>query len=250
MRSPFGTNVNIGVATDLPGLGFLTPGSNQRTGFDIELADWLGLHVNPQFDPNFVDLTIDKRSEALSAGRVQLIIEVFSITDDRRKAIGFAGPYLITRQGIMVRTGDNSIRTVEDLAGKTVCVPSGSTSLNRLRDGPLKGRNLITDERGFTDCVKRLRAGSVDAVSTDQLILHGVATTDPTHLSVSDVTFGEQERYGIGLRHGDAAACKMLTAKVREFIVDGYWGRFFAENFPGLNPSDYKPDPYGLDTCE
>jgi glutamate transport system substrate-binding protein len=87
-------------------------------------------------------------------------------------------------------------------------------------------------------------------VSTDQLILYGVATTDQVHLAVSGVTFGEQERYGIGIRHGDEAACMMLTAKIREFIVDGYWGRFFTQNFPGLNPNDYKPDPYSLDACE
>lgn len=109
-RAPFGQNVNIGVATDMPGLGSLTPGSDQRTGFDIDLADWLGQHADPQFDPNFVDLTIDKRSDALRTGKARLVIEVFSITDERRKSIGFAGPYLITRQGVMVRAGDNSIK--------------------------------------------------------------------------------------------------------------------------------------------
>ncbi len=243
--------VNVGTNTDQPGFGQLTPGGNERGGFDVDLWRWLGSHVPPIFTPIPVDLTIDERIRALQEGRVQLVVETFSITDERRKLVGFAGPYMITRQGVMVRTGDQRIRVIDDLAGKVVCTISGSTSLEQLNAGSLKQQIVITVEKGAKGCVDRLVGQQVDAVSTDELILKGFALNDPTRLSlVRNLTFGAQERYGIGLPHGDIAACKVTTAKLKEFITSGSWDLFFSQHFPDLPHEPHKPDPYNLDPCD
>lgn len=57
--------VNVGTNTDQPGFGQLTPGGNERGGFDVDLWRWLGGHVPPIFTPIPVDLTIDERVKAL-----------------------------------------------------------------------------------------------------------------------------------------------------------------------------------------
>jgi glutamate transport system substrate-binding protein len=243
--------VNVGTITDEPGFGQLTPGANERGGFDVDLYRWLGNHVPPTFTPVPVDLTIDERIGALTEGKVQLVVETFSITDERRKSIGFAGPYMITKQGMMVRAGDHRIRTINDLAGKTICTISGSTSLDQLNEGPLKHQITITVEKGYKGCSDRLLNEQVDAVSTDAIILEGFALNDSTRLSVvKTLTFGAQERFGVGLPRGDVAACKTMTAKLREFITSGSWDVFFSQHFPNLPHELYKPDPYNLDPCD
>jgi glutamate transport system substrate-binding protein len=242
--------VNIGTVTDGPGFGDLKPGSNSREGFDVDLYRWLGNHVPPTFTPIPVDLTLDERVNALQDGRVQLVVATFSITDERRKSIGFAGPYLITHQGIMVRAGDTRIHNFKDLAGMTICTLSGSTSLTQLNEGPVKNQIVLVAEKSYNLCVDRLLDNQVDAVSTDQIVLDGLAAANPTHLSVvSDFTFGMEERYGIGLPHGNIPACQVMTAKLREFITSGSWDQFFSRHFPKVDPSPYKPDPYALDPC-
>jgi glutamate transport system substrate-binding protein len=242
--------VNVGTVTDDPGFGELKPGSNKREGFDVDLYRWLGNHVPPTFTPIPVDLTLDERVNALRDGRVQLVVATFSITDERRKSIGFAGPYMITHQGMMVRAGDARIHNTKDLTGMTVCTLSGSTSLTQLNEGLLKNQIILTVEKSYNLCVDRLLNGQVDTVSTDQIVLNGLAASDPTHLSVvKEFTFGAEERYGIGFPRGDIEACKVITAKIREFITSGSWDQFFGEHFPNVDHGPYKPDPYNLDSC-
>lgn len=164
------------------------------------------------------------------------MVNAFSITDERRKSIRFAGPYLITKQGVMTRAGDAPIENTEQLRGKTVCTLTGSTSL----------------ENAIQGCVNELLAGRVDAVSTDQLILYGFVRQNPTRLSVvPSMKFGADERYGIGMPHDDVALGEELTTQLKSFVVDGYWDDFFKSNFGDLGPTgDYKPDVDRFDRCD
>ncbi|RKT53971.1 transporter substrate-binding domain-containing protein [Saccharothrix australiensis] len=241
--------VTVGVGTDIPGLAVLDPDSHERQGFDVDLYRWLGNNTEPKFTPVEVDVLIANRVNEIALGRVQLVVHTFSITDERRGKIGFAGPYLISQQGVLVREGDDRIRTIDDLAGKTVCSQAGSTSYNQLTSGSLKGRVTTTSEDGTRQCIDRLLRGDVDAASTDQIILRGFARQTPG-LKVLDLTFGAQERYGVGLPKGDRALCEQITDGIRSFITDGAWDQFFRTNFgEDLDLASHKPDPYRLDPC-
>jgi glutamate transport system substrate-binding protein len=239
--------VTIGVANDIPDLGLLNPGDNVRSGFDVELARWLGQNTTPGFTPVFVGVNIEDREIWIADGRLDFVIDVFSITDRRRERVGMAGPYVLTRQGVMTRSGDNKIRNLDDLAGKNVCTIEGSTSLDQL--GQLKKDIFVTTEKGNSGCVRRLMDGQVDAFSTDQLILHGFAQASSEKLSVTGISFGRAEEYGVGFPHGDLGTCEMLREGIRNFIIDGAWDQFFRANFPAVDPSPYRPDPETLDAC-
>ena len=45
----------------------------------------------------------------------------------RQAQVGFAGPYFITGQGLLVLKSNTDINSDKDLAGKTVCSATGST---------------------------------------------------------------------------------------------------------------------------
>ncbi|WP_433271839.1 transporter substrate-binding domain-containing protein [Actinosynnema sp. CS-041913] len=240
--------VVVGVGTDIPGLAVFDPDSHDRRGFDVDLYRWLGNNTSPKFAPVEVDVLIADRVNALALGRVQLVVHTFSMTDERRGKIGFAGPYLITQQGIMVREGDERIKVLDDLSGKTVCSQAGSTSYNQLTSGWMRNRVTTTSEAGTRQCIDRLLRKEVDAASTDQIILHGFVRQTPG-LKVLDVTFGTQERYGIGLPKGDRALCEQMTEGIKTFITNGAWDQFFRSNFGDLDPTGHKPDPYRLDPC-
>ena len=238
--------LTVGVANDLPGLGFLDPGNNVRSGFDVELARWLGQNTTPGFRPVFAGVNIEDREPWIADGRLSLVIDVFSITDKRRERIGMAGPYALTRQGVLTRSGDDRVKNVNDLIGKNICTIEGSTSLNEigLREGI-----FVTTEKGNSGCVQRLLNGQVDAFSTDQLILHGFAQANSGKLSVKDISFGRAEEYGVGFFKGDLRTCEVIREGIRNFIIGGAWDQFFRTNFPTLDPSSYRPDPETLDSC-
>jgi len=249
-RPPLADAINVAVATDLPGIALLKGGENQWTGFDADLWRWLGTHSTPPFRSVEVPAATDERERFLIDGRARLVVNVFSITDDRRTRITLVGPYLITRQGVMVRASDTRIDKASDLDGKRVCVPAGSTSLDQLLEGPLRAQVTIIPEVANSTCVALLLSEQVDAYTTDQLVLHGFSNANPGRLAlVPSLVFGPQERYGIGLPPGDIAGCEAITAKLREFLTNGDWEQFFGTHFPNLTPSDFKPDVKRLDPC-
>lgn len=239
--------LNVGLSTDRPGLGMLqVDGSNVRSGFDVDFARWLTIHAYPGFDLAEINVTAEQRVPFLTEGRVDLVIQTFSITDERRKSIGFAGPYIITQQGILVRAGDNRINNLDDLNDKNVCLVSGTTGLEQLNN---REKITLTEKTGTSQCVTELLNGRVDAFSTDELILQGIALSDSSHLAVQDFTFGALERYGVGLPKGDTRTCEKITSAIQRFIIDGTWDQFFRFYFPNIDPVGRKPSPDQLNRC-
>jgi glutamate transport system substrate-binding protein len=245
-RQPIRT---VGVATDLPGLGKYN--GYDRTGFETDLYIWLAAHADHQFTAVPTPLPIADRDNAIREGRAQMVVDVYSITDARRKSVAFAGPYLITKQSAMTRKGDPAIRKFGDLSGKNVCVPSGSTSLYQLRNSSLAGKIILTEHEASQDCVTDLLAGQVDVVSMDQLILLGYQHKDPDHLSVDlGMKFGADERYGVGVPRSDVAFCEELVKGLKGFITDGQWLQDFQANFGDIDSTLFKPDVDRLDSCQ
>ncbi|GIF02299.1 ABC transporter substrate-binding protein [Paractinoplanes rishiriensis] len=243
---PLRGNINVAIHSDQPGWGYTTNGF-QYSGFDYDLGNWLGGEIG--FNPTWIGASAGQRDDLLINGKVKLVLATYSITDERKKTVSFAGPYIVTQQGILVRTGYKKINKVADFAGKSACAVLGTTSLAQLEGQMDKKR--ITAEQGLSTCVERLLKGDVEMVSTDQLVLRGYASKNPDKLAVVEgLTFGYKEMYGVGLPHGNGAYCQEITAALKRFIESGAWDNFFRKHFPGIPDSDqYRPDPGALDPC-
>ncbi|WP_160147015.1 transporter substrate-binding domain-containing protein [Thermomonospora echinospora] len=238
-KSPFprGSVVNFGLMTDLPGWSVVEPGPNIRSGFQYDLMGWLANEMGVKAVP--VDLTFGERMLALQDRRAQVMLANFAITDERAKYVTFAGPYMINTQAVMTRRSGERIRKVEDLAGRTVCTMSDTTS-----DGNVAEMLRVKVNRvlkvGLSQCVAELRAKRVDAVSTAYLNLLGFAQENPD-LRVEDFEFGAQDRFGIGLRLGEVEACEFFTGLLRKFLTSGTWDAFFKKYFPDEPPPPTSP---------
>ncbi|HVK26281.1 MAG TPA: transporter substrate-binding domain-containing protein [Actinokineospora sp.] len=241
----FGKTVNIGVSPSSPGWG-TADAAGVRSGFDYDFSNWLGQHL--AFTPVPVTVLARDREIELQRGTIGMVVATYSITDARREQVGFAGPYMLSQQGVMVRAAEKEkYRTLADLTGKTICVTSGSTSAKQLRE--LGFPVSVTEKDVYEQCRLALRDGQVDALSTDQLILYGLQKVDKETYVVPEIAFGQQERYGIGLPKGDKAKCEAVTTQIRTFLIDGYWDRFFAANLPGVPTEGHKPNPNRLNPC-
>jgi glutamate transport system substrate-binding protein len=80
----------------------------------------------------------------------------------------------------------------------------------------------------------------VDAVTTDDLLLAGYAAQNPELLRVVGKPF-TQERYGIGVKKGDAVSVSRIDDAITKMISTGAWESSLQHNFGGTG---YKmPDP-------
>ncbi len=234
----------IGVKFDQPGIGFLEPGADDPSGFDIEMAKIIAaeLGIAPE-DIEWKETVSDNREPFLENDTVDMVLASYSITDERRNIVGQAGPYYVTGQQLLVAADDDSISGPEDLEGKKVCSVTGSTSIQTVEEK--YGADPIPFDT-YSDCVTQLQNGSVDAVTTDGAILLGYAAQDPENLKVVGEEFSE-ERYGVGYSKGDTEFCEFLTDTIEASIEDGTWEEAFEET---LGQSGVEtPEPPELDPC-
>ena len=218
--------VVVGVKEDQPGLGFKDPISGERGGFDVEISQWIAASLG--FDADKIEyktIPSANREQELVNGNIDYYVGTYSITDKRKAQIDFAGPYLITGQGLLVAADNEDIKGPNDLAGKIVCSVTGSTPLQRIRDEYSPGDTVEYDT--YTQCLEQLRAGSVDAVTTDQAILAGYVAQEPEAFKIAGDTFSE-ERYGVGLPKGDT----VLKDHINTLFNDGgdVWTALFEKN--------------------
>jgi glutamate transport system substrate-binding protein len=200
--------VVVGVKEDQPGLGFLDAGTGERSGFDIEIARWVAASLGFSADKiEYKAIPSANRESAIVNGDVDYYVGTYSITDKRKDQVGFAGPYFVTGQGLLVEADNSDIKSEDDLAGKTVCSATGSTPIQNIKDNFPDTKTTEFDT--YSQCVDALKDGQVDAVTTDQAILIGYAAQDPDALKVVGEPFST-EKYGVGIAKDDTA--------LREFI--------------------------------
>ncbi len=233
--------VKVGVKEDQPGLGYLDPVSNERTGFDIDIARWIAASLGYDEDKiEFTAIPSANREQAIVNGDIDYYVGTYSITDKRKEQISFAGPYFITGQGLLVAADNDTIDGPDSLtADMTVCSATGSTSIQRIKDlGTAQTKEYDT----YSACVEDLKNGQVDAVTTDEAILIGYAAQDPDNLKVVGDVFSE-ERYGVGIAKGDTA----LQEFINTMFTDGndVWQQIFDNNLgaSGVKAEQPEVDP-------
>ena len=238
--------VVIGVKADQPNLGYKDSEGN-RCGFDIEIAQLVaaGLGIDPS-KIEYKEIPSEGRETAIQGGEIDYYVGTYSITDKRKQQIGFAGPYFITGQDLLVRKDDNSIQGPEDLKDKKVCSATGSTSIQRIKDEGYTSEENIVEFQTYSECVTQLLDNKVDAVTTDGAILAGYAGQAPDQLRVVGKIFSE-ERYGVGIPKGDVAFCEKVSEILRTAMKDGTWQKIY-DGTLGRSGAEAEP-PAELDPC-
>ncbi len=232
--------LTIGIAFDQPGLSLKN--GDSYSGFDIDTAVYVAKALGvPEENITWKEADGDERQRLLTSGEADLIVTTFSITDDRKQVVDFAGPYFQAHQDLLVRRNETEITGPETLNGKKLCSVPGTTSAANVKEKYL-GQIELSELPTFSDCVEALAAGQVDAVTTDDVILAGFAAEDQYRGKLKVIGKGfSDELYGIGIQKGDTAMVDKVTAALKQYIDDGSWEKSLNST---VRPSGYSiPDP-------
>ncbi|MGA4507640.1 glutamate ABC transporter substrate-binding protein [Propionibacteriaceae bacterium G1746] len=234
----------IGIKFDQPGLGQKVGDGYQ--GFDVEVAKYVAKELGYAEDKiEFKESPSAQRENLIMGGQVKLIFATYSITDARKEKVSFAGPYFIAGQDLLVKQ-DSTIAGTNDLSGKKLCSVTGSTSATKVKE-KVPGVQLQEFDT-YSKCVDALANGSIDAVTTDDVILAGFAAQDAYKgkLKVVGAPFSE-ERYGVGLKKGDTELCTKVNTAIKKMIDSGDWAKAIEKT---VGPSGYKvPAAPTQDAC-
>ena len=231
--------IKIGVKFDVAPFGFKNPETNEVEGFDVEMgkiiADKLGV------EPKFVEAISDNRIPFLEDGTVDLVLSTMTITTDRDAEIDFSRPYYIAHGRILVPT-DSDIAGIEDLTeGTSVCTALGSTYESTLKEQAPDAKLQLVDS--YSECYELVQNGSVDAVSTDDVILTGMVIQDDSLQLVGEEL--TTEPYGAGITDGDTEFQTFLDETIEATFEDGTWDELY-EEWVGQYTGEEADDPSAM----
>ncbi|MEE1750159.1 MULTISPECIES: glutamate ABC transporter substrate-binding protein [unclassified Streptomyces] len=233
--------LRVGAKEDQPYLGEKDPATGVYSGFDIEIAKMMSASLG--FDPKtirFKTIASANRETALQNGQIDYYVGTYTINAMRKKLVGFAGPYYMAGQGLLVRTDEHDIDGPQDLAGKTVCSAAGSTPYQRIAADYPKAILVAYDT--YSICVDNLLTYQVDAVTTDDAILLGFAAKAPKEMKVVGKPFS-QEPYGIGVPRSDNALRFALNDALEANEKNGNWKKAFEATLGLSGVPAPKPPP-------
>ena len=221
--------ITIGTKFDQPLFGQVDVDGNPQ-GFDVEMGKLIAAKLGISEDNiTWTETVSANREPFIESGEVDVVIATYTINDARKEVISFAGPYYEAGQDLLVLAGNpEGIEGPEDLTGKAVCTVSGSTSEKNIAEYTT---NVIATG-GYADCLEPLRTGAVVAVTTDNVILAGLADQNSPEFEVVGNPFTE-EPYGIGLAKDDTDFRNFINDVLEESYEDGTWAEAW-ENTAGV----------------
>ena len=212
--------ITIGTKFDQPLFG-LRGLSGQPEGFDVEIAKIVASGLGIEEDGiTFVETPSAIREQALERGDADMVVATYTINDERKERVGFAGPYYVAGQDLMVKADNTEITGPETLrdAGARVCTVTGSTPSENIREYIDESQLVLFDV--YSKCADALASDQVDVVTTDNVILIGLVSESDGAFKLVDNAFTE-EPYGIGYPKGETEFCEFINDQLTQAAEDG-----------------------------
>lgn len=212
-------SITIGTKFDQPLFGQVDA-SGAPQGFDVEIGKIIAAELGiPESGITWVETVSSNREPFIQAGEVDIVVATYTINDARKEVISFAGPYYEAGQDLLVLAGNpQGINGPEDLAGKPVCTVAGSTSEKNIAEYT----DQITALGGYSECLPLVSSGQAVALTTDNVILAGLAANSNGEFEVVGNPF-TAEPYGIGLAHDDTEFRMWINDVLEAAFADGRW---------------------------
>ena len=141
-------------------------------------------------------------------GTVDLTVSAVSMTCARWGLVDFSTEYYTAQHKLLVRS-DSDIGGIQDLAGRRVCVTTGSSSVNVLKDkAPSTTIQVPLEAR--TDCLVALQEGTVEAYFSHDSILRGMQKQDPNTQIVGEAV--APQHYGIAIAKDHTGFVRFVNA--------------------------------------
>lgn len=192
-----------------------TDEQGNMVGIDIDImnaiAAKLGMKVewqNVPFDPILA---------GLASCQYDVSIAAITITEERQKNMLFSDPYMDAGLIVVVNATNDSIKSLDDLKGKTVAAQLGTTGEEAAKAiENVNYKPYDTYQFAFQD----LANGQVDAVVADNPVALGyVKSMDGKIKTVGDVF--NSAPYGIAFCNKQTALKDKVNSALKELIADG-----------------------------
>jgi len=153
--------------------------------------------------------------------RVDLECGATTITTERRRQVAFSPLIFVAGTRLLVKRG-SPVRSVRDLAGRTVLVVGGTTSeeaMRQLAANPARRFSMVV-AADYAQALDKVAAGAADALTADDILLTGFIAEKGLRRQYAVV--GEllsYEPYGVMFARDVAALAETVDAAFRRLAT-------------------------------
>ncbi|MEJ2856022.1 MULTISPECIES: glutamate ABC transporter substrate-binding protein [unclassified Saccharothrix] len=233
----------VGVGTNAFLLGYRDPRDGQMHGFEAAIVEEIafaifgGDRARVAEHVQYRSLNADQREAALvkEENAVDMVLAGMTMTCERWEKVAFSAEYYSSRQRVLVHR-KSGVNSIDDLGGKKVCASNSSTNLRPI--ALAKSNPVPVGAANTGDCLLLLQQGQVDAVSTGDIILAGLAAQDPsTHIVGPSL---RSDPTGIAMAPNRVDLVRFVNAVLERMVADGTWtrlqGRWLSEHIGAAEP--------------
>jgi len=237
--------IKIGYRVSEPPMSFLDKDGNP-TGYSIDLCKSIAIEVENKIGADvkveYVPVTAGGRFKALGDNKIDILCGSTTKTLSRSELVDFTQLTFVTGASLMTLK-DNKDFDSSGLDGKKIGVVKATTTAVELKK---LIRETSTDAEvvlfnSANESIDALRKKKIDAFSSDQIVLIGIALKahDPMSFEISDSVFSF-EPFALAVRRNDAdfrlVADRVIShlyrsKKILE-IYDKWIGKFTRQRLP------------------
>ena len=197
---------------------------SKLTGFEVDVADALAAKMGVKVE--WKALGFDALLAGLRQDRWDAVIASHGITEERAKAVTFTDPHYCSGGVVVAMVA--TIRTVNDLQGKTVAVQTGTTYLENVKKLP-----GIKDVKNFpqdSDARSSLVTGRVDAWVTDRFVASNSLAANPAAgMKIGEFVF--VERIAAAVAKGNTSLAGEWNKALASMFADGSYEKISSKWF-------------------
>jgi len=242
-----------GTSPDQLLFGYVNPLDGRVEGLDADLLREVAIAIfggdprNPETGDahtQFVTLTLDQRVPDVAGGQVDIVADTMTITCQRRLDVDFSAEYYDAGQRVLVPK-DSTVASIQALGGKQVCTGTGTTSYTNIQ--AVSTHPIAVGLPDQTDCLVALQQGQVDAISTDDTVLAGLAAQDPYTKVVGPRFTDEPYGLAISLKHPEltqfvnGVLASLRSSGELESLYVKWLGPAFNGAVPAIPTPRYRP---------
>jgi len=219
----------------------------QPVGFAIDICHRIVDAVKRELkleklEVRYVLVTSPSRIPLMANGTIDLECGNTTNNAERQKQVWYTNTHFLTASRYLSKV-ESHLRSIEDLKGKTVVAPAGSTNIKQALDFNTRlnlGMTIIpVQDQG--EAFLMVETGRAAAFVQDDIVLAGLIaiSKDPKAYEISEGAFSTPEPYGIMLRKDDVAfkalADATTSALYRSPEGPALYARWFTQPIPPKN---------------
>lgn len=212
--------IRVGVEGNYPPFSAISP-DGKLQGFDIDIANAVCAEIKA--DCTLVQQEWDGMIPALNAKKFDMIVASMTITEERKKAVGFSDPYYDVPSRFIAKEGAFKDHSPASLKGKKIIVLRNSPRAKFVEENYKESEVLLVDKE--TNVYLELTAGRGDvalgsAVVSGEALLKkpegkGFAQLGPA------IRIGAGSGVGVAMRKDDAELRQKVNAALKAIRTNG-----------------------------